>query len=177
MNPAVRFGVGGPRDEPASRQTHASGSLPVLWRRVPKLSHQLPHVHLQADRAMTFHSTTAHAGEHCSQCRPNGDPASLMSRVTIDPVSGCWIWTGAKVDGYGQVKIKRKVRYVHVVMWELHNGPVPPGRELDHFKCENRACCNPQHVRPVTLRENQLRGDTVSSRMAARRNQALRSNP
>jgi hypothetical protein len=30
--------------------------------------------------------------------------------------------------------------------------------ELDHFACENRACCNPAHVRPVTHRENVLRG-------------------
>ena len=36
-------------------------------------------------------------------------------------------------------------------------GPIPDGCELDHL-CRNRACCNPDHLEPVTHLENVRRG-------------------
>ncbi len=35
-------------------------------------------------------------------------------------------------DGYIHVRINGKTRKGHVVVWELHNGPVPDGFEVDH---------------------------------------------
>lgn len=49
------------------------------------------------------------------------------------------------------------------VYWERINGPVPEGLVLDHFACDNRACVRPDHMRPVTSRENTLRGDAPSA--------------
>jgi hypothetical protein len=37
-------------------------------------------------------------------------------------------------------------------------GPVPEGMELDHL-CRVHPCVNPEHLEPVTPRENKLRGE------------------
>lgn len=71
--------------------------------------------------------------------------------------SGCHIWTGAIVGGYGQVSVGGKRHRVHRYRYEREVGPIPEGLVLDHFACDNPACCNPAHVRPVTHWENTLR--------------------
>jgi len=52
-------------------------------------------------------------------------------------------------------------------MYEYFKGPVPDGLELDHL-CRVRSCCNPDHLEPVTHKENIRRGflrrGVVSSR-------------
>lgn len=88
----------------------------------------------------------------------------------IEDGSGCHIWVGAMTSsGYGAVRIghTRTLR-VHRVRYEREVGPIPAGTELDHFYCNNKACCNPAHVRPVTRRENALRADGVASLCAAK---------
>ena len=35
-------------------------------------------------------------------------------------------------NGYIQVGYKGHVYQVHIVVWEMHNGPVPPGMVIDH---------------------------------------------
>lgn len=70
----------------------------------------------------------------------------------------CWLWTGAKSKGYGLVRIDGVARRAHRVAYEWANGPIPEGMELDHFACDTPSCVNPSHSRPVTHRENVLRG-------------------
>lgn len=83
---------------------------------------------------------------------------ALNARIRKDAPGGCHEWTGARdTCGYGSVKFSGRLRSVHIVTYEASKGPVPPGLELDHL-CRNRACCNPDHLEPVTHRENQLRG-------------------
>ena len=43
--------------------------------------------------------------------------------------AGCWIWQGALVKGYGQIRVDGKRPYAHVYSWERKNGPVPDGFE------------------------------------------------
>jgi hypothetical protein len=35
----------------------------------------------------------------------------------------------------------------------LRRNSIPPGRELDHI-CANRACCNPRHLRVLTVSDH-----------------------
>jgi hypothetical protein len=47
-------------------------------------------------------------------------------------------------------------------LWEHLVGPVPDGLELDHL-CRNPGCVNPDHLEPVTHKENMLRGFNPSA--------------
>jgi hypothetical protein len=73
--------------------------------------------------------------------------------------NGCVIFIGAKTrGGYGQIGTAGgKPRRAHRIAWELVNGPIPAGMQLDHL-CRNRACVNVAHLEIVTNRENSLRG-------------------
>ena len=84
--------------------------------------------------------------------------------------SGCHIWQGALNKGYGQVWVDGRMHFVHRVRYEREVGPIPEGMHLDHFFCDNGpgGCCNPAHVRPVTVRENTLRGSAQSAQNAAK---------
>lgn len=95
----------------------------------------------------------------------------FLQKTYFCPITGCWIWHGASVPyGYGYLWIDGKIVRVHRWTWEQKNGPVPDGLVLDHFVCENPSCCNPDHVRPVTHRENSLRGGGAASVNLAKRN-------
>ena len=75
----------------------------------------------------------------------------------------CWIWTGAKTElGRGVIRLSRQRSngFVHKVAWELLNGPVPDGLELDHL-CRVPLCVNPAHLEPVTHQENMRRSPVL----------------
>lgn len=56
---------------------------------------------------------------------------------------------------------------VYRYLYEQMVGPIPSGKELDHFRCDNPRCVDWKHVRPVTRRENLLRSEGIASRHAA----------
>lgn len=80
---------------------------------------------------------------------------------------GCCVWARNRYpNGYGAITVgsrtdgtRRNVR-VHRLVYELLVGPIPEGLHLDHL-CRNRACCNPDHLEPVTCQENLLRGQAA----------------
>lgn len=95
----------------------------------------------------------------------------LLSGLLVDP-SGCLILTGTlDRKGYGAISVNGIPRRVHRVMWELFEGPIPDGLDLDHVRdrgCTNRNCASIAHLEPVTHRVNLLRGDTIPAMYAAR---------
>jgi hypothetical protein len=85
-----------------------------------------------------------------------------MEKVMLIPFSTCWLWSGAmssgKYGGYGLINVGgNKIRNAHRVVYELHKGAVPEGLDLDHL-CRSRWCVNPEHLEPVTRKENLNRG-------------------
>ncbi len=67
----------------------------------------------------------------------------------------CWIWMGASSSaGHGIIRIDDKNIRVHRILWECAHGPVPLGKELDHFVCHNPACVNPAHLRLASHAQN-----------------------
>lgn len=91
----------------------------------------------------------------------------LFEKVTENPQTGCWEFTGALNHGYGTIYFDSRQQAVHRVVYELLVTEVPPGLQLDHL-CRNRACCNPQHLDPVPARVNLLRGEGASARNAVK---------
>jgi hypothetical protein len=93
----------------------------------------------------------------------------FIEKVAIDPATRCWIWIGHvnKVSGYGQFWDGEKVVGAHVYSFEHHKGALPEGMEPDH-NCKTRKCVCPDHLDPVTRRENLLLGDTIAARNAGK---------
>ncbi len=82
----------------------------------------------------------------------------------------CWPWTGVcQRGGYGQFG-KTGERLAHRIAYQYTVELIPEGLVLDHLchtrdpqcadndQCPHRRCCNPDHLEPVTRRENIARG-------------------
>lgn len=91
----------------------------------------------------------------------------LISHVEKGP-GGCWLWT-AQLDkgGYGKVKLDGRPWMAHRAAYTLLVGPIPAGLTLDHL-CRVRNCVNPDHLEPVTLKENLMRGRTPAALNSAK---------
>lgn len=87
----------------------------------------------------------------------------IYDRIIPEPNSGCWLWIGGHdpKTGYGTARYPKdginKVQPVHRIVYELEKGPIPDKMDLDHL-CRNPACVNPDHLEPVTHKENMIRG-------------------
>lgn len=86
-----------------------------------------------------------------------------MDKVEPEPMSGCWLWSGAhKEDGYGFFNAgDRKTVIPHRWSYEWFVGPIPPGLQI-HHKCNTPASVNPHHLAPMTQRENMLASRTLA---------------
>ena len=105
----------------------------------------------------------------------------IERKISRDP-SGCWLWLGGLSNGYGcmtagwQYEPKpRRTTLVYRLLYEEKYGLVPIGLELDH-KCRVRRCVNPDHLEPVTRRENIRRGVSPVAR-EMQQTHCLRGHP
>lgn len=86
------------------------------------------------------------------------------------PFAGCWMWLRSFHNGgYGQqwfgVGQDRRLYLVHRLSFEAFKGPIPAGMLIQH-SCDNRWCCNPEHLSLGTdatnARDALLKGRTAS---------------
>ena len=93
-----------------------------------------------------------------------------------EPTSGCWLWfKNRMIHGYGRFSVEDKDVLAHRWSYEHFIGPIPTGLTLDNL-CRNRSCVNPNHLEPVTNRENILRGEGITAKNACK-TYCLRGHP
>ena len=88
-------------------------------------------------------------------------------RGPVHPTLGrCWAWAAARDDdGYGVMTSWPGTNRAHRISYELTNGTIPGGLQLDHL-CRVRKCVRPSHLEPVTSKINCLRGMSFAAENA-----------
>lgn len=87
-------------------------------------------------------------------------PPKIQSRfwakVTKGDPSECWEWNrGCDADGYGVFHFKYATYRAHRMAWTLTHGELSPALAICH-RCDNPPCCNPAHMFPGTLNDNNV---------------------
>lgn len=78
--------------------------------------------------------------------------------------NGCWIWTGAKKDGYGKFRFKGDIWFAHRVALVLYQNlslRSPSEQSVDKKEdlhachtCDTPSCVNPEHLFLGTAMDN-----------------------
>jgi hypothetical protein len=92
-------------------------------------------------------------------------PARIWAKLRVTD-SGCWEWTGKRINGYGQVFAGGTMVYVHRLAYTVFVGEIPDNHDLDHYLWPDGDCIGPPcalHTRPATRRENTLRSAGFTS--------------
>lgn len=114
-----------------------------------------------------------HARQKCVRCgklNPVGVPPEIRFWDHVDKSSspsGCWLWIGRKggsgsgrtrrLGVYGLFNVSAEITVTaHRYAWEILRGSLSEDKEPDHT-CKVTACVNPDHLEPVTHRENMNR--------------------
>lgn len=91
----------------------------------------------------------------CYATRMSKLPSRFWAKV--NKTDTCWLWTGGlQTAGYGHVWLDGRSQLAHRASYLASGRSIPDGMQLDH-KCRVRTCVRPDHLEPVTSRENSAR--------------------
>lgn len=83
---------------------------------------------------------------------------TMVEIVEAGYATPCWLWRGSvSHNGYARVMRDGKCQCAHKYFWQVVNGPLAKGHNLDHL-CRNRNCIRLDHLEDVTALQNALRG-------------------
>lgn len=95
--------------------------------------------------------------------RPSKGVGEVLIEHTVVNDLGCWEWTGStQVGGYGQSWRNGRTVLAHRMAYEATHGQIEVGLQLDHL-CRNRRCVRPDHLEPVTPRDNTMRSRSFAA--------------
>ena len=80
----------------------------------------------------------------------------FIAKITKREPTECWEWAAyCNKDGYGVIGVGgKKTALAHRIMWEIHHDEAIPKGMIVMHSCDNPSCCNPNHLKLATRREN-----------------------
>jgi len=84
---------------------------------------------------------------------------AIFSRVTVSPITGCWVWTGdVNISGYPTLELGGHPRALDVLVFAWFGTYLPGESEATHLPlhdCKVRTCLNPTHMDLVPAAERE----------------------
>lgn len=95
------------------------------------------------------------------------DKSRFWAKVKRGAPDECWEWAGwIRKDGYGGARLRGKHWLAHRVAWMMTNGEIPLGLCGCHH-CDNKKCCNPDHLFLGTYEDNSKDMDSKGRRVTS----------
>ena len=101
-------------------------------------------------------STKARRDKICRMARSITPIEVRFWRYVKKLPDGCWLWTGAKANGYGVIREAGQFGTLikaHRLSYQMHVGPLAETDLLCHH-CDIPFCVNPDHLFPGTQVDN-----------------------
>ncbi len=101
------------------------------------------------------------------------DVQRFMKRVLM--TDDCWLMQGATTNGYVQFMYQSKRVMAHRFAYMVFESLIPDDLQIDHL-CKTRNCVNPDHLEPVTSRENLRRDPNNITTINASKTECIRGH-